>query len=498
VTGWLSDVLRLVWGAFYWNARKTWHVARGRRGACPCHVASDSGRARETGCEAAIGYRSPARFRTVCPLLERKADGAWVCSVNSEQVRPFWGRASLIASACLLALGLITSAGVFGLLRGIGYDIRYAQVVWPPAWREFRTVQAAYHLEKAREAQSAGRIAESILYLSNAYELNPRDPRPGLLLAQLWQVGQPLLSDQTYARIYAEHPDRRPAVAQAWFRALLARGDFLSVQRLAGEQLLSAKGTPSPAWAQAFLFANRRLSDAGALNQLLTEMKGTGAHASLLRLEDNLAQTPSQTSRVTLLTDYLAGGPDAFAQYHALRRLLEENRPDLVLSLASKRGGTLGDREKARLQLDALAVAGRDAERAKLVRQLLALPTHPAVCELLSSHLIAHPAPALLADYAAKLAREPLPEGDARYPQLLGFFATCIVHRDASLSAQALDWINTTAGRDFQALSALRDKVLKTPDDLRPEAFLPVLQPLPLEITYAIYDHYNRSLKLAP
>ncbi len=497
VLGWLTDTFRLGWGALFWNARKSWHIARGRRGRCPCQVPSDSGRAMETGCDAASDYHSPARFRVVCPLLARGADGSWVCSANAGDVRPFWGRAlGLLGAGAALAL-LILSLALFGLLRGIGYEVRYTQIVWPPAWREFRQMQSAFYLDRAREAQSHGRVAESLLHLSNAYELNPRDHRAGLLLAQLRQTGQPLLSDQTYARLFADHPDHRAEIAQAWYRALLARGDFGSAQRIAGERLLNSGPAPGAAWLQAFLFATRQLGESSAISHLLANAKLPSNLAPLLRAEQTLYTAPAD-ARVELLARLAAEATDAFASYHWPRRLLEEGRGDLVLPIASRREGPLGDREKARLRLDALATLGRDAERASLVRQLLAQPTHPAICELLSSHLIAHPAPDLLAAYADKLEREPIPAGDAVYPQLLAFFAACGVHRDVELTARAATWVNAAAGRDFRALAAVRDALLNPSPAVRLQNFLPVLQPLPLEVTYALYAHYSPPPRFAP
>lgn len=487
--GWLTDTFRLVWDALALNVRKSWHIVRGRHGRCPCQIVSDSGRAWETGCETVIDYRSPARFRTVCPLLARRPDGAWVCSANSEDVRPFWGRGAVLLGGALLASLGIASLAVFGLLRGIGYEVRYSQLVWPPAWRELRSVQADFYLGQARTAYAAGDIATALLHLSNAYELNPADYQTGLLLAQLWQAGQPLFSDQTYARLLTDHPQHREEIAQAWFRALLARGDFRAVQRLAGERLLGSGAAPSPAWIQAFLFATRQLGDIGGLQRLLEDPALPPALAPLLGLEARLHSLAPE-KKVEALHAAATASRDAFTAYHLQRRLLDAGRGDLVLRLSTASDSPLGDREKARLRLDALGEMGRDSDRLALARQLLAQPTHPAICELLSGHLISYPHPGLLAAYAAKLEREPLPAGDARYPQLLGFFTACGVHRDADLLDTALGWVNQAAGRDFRTLTAVRDAFLDPESKVRLESFLPALQPLPLEITYALFEHY--------
>ena len=484
--GWLTDTFRLGWGALTWNTRKSWHIARGRRGRCPCQVASDSGRAFETGCEAILGYRSPGRFRSVCPLLARRPDGNWVCSADSENVRPFWGRAALLLGGAAVVVLFVVSLGAFGLLRGVGYEVRYTQVVWPPAWRDFRKVQADYYLERARASLAAGQMTEALLHLTNAYELNPHDYRTGMLLAQLWQAGQPLLSDRTYTRLFSDHPEQRAEIAQAWYRALLARGDFSGVQRIAGERLLHSGPAPSAAWVQAFLFATRHLGDSAGIERLLAEKDLPATLVPLFRLEQALYAKPA-AARVELLAGSAARAVDPFVAYHLLRRLLQEGRADLVFQSVVTPGGPLANRERARLQLDSLAQLGRTDERAARVRELLAQPTNPAICELLSSHLIAWPDRTLLTDYAAKLDREPLPPGDSRYPQLLAMFTACGVQRDPGLLADAARRVNAATGQDSRALLAAQTLFLD-PASPRMETYLPALQPLPLEVMYALYD----------
>lgn len=497
MTGWLTDLFRLGWGAFYWNTRKTWHTVRGRRGRCPCQVASDSGRAGETGCEAIVGYRSPGRFRVVCPLLAQRRDGTWACSVDTDEVRAFWGRSLLAVGGSTLGVMLILVLTAFFALRGIGYEVSFRQVAWPPAWREFRSVQARFYLDRARADHIAGRTAEALLSLSNAYELDPSDYAAGILLAQLWQSGQPLLSDNVYTKLFASHPDQREQTAQSWFRALLARGDFIAIERLAGERLLNGGPSPSPAWIQAFLFATRQNNSPEPIERLLAESELSASLRPLLQIEQNLyAQTAAQ--RVDTLHSAAARSLDSFSTLHLLRRLLEENRPDLVLPLAASPGSALGDREKARLQLDALVMLGRVEDRSRLVRQLLTQPTHPAICELLSSHLIAFPSLELTRAFAEKLTRDPIPAGDAVYPQLLAFFSACGVQRDPTLLSSAANLIESALGRPFRALSAVQRAFLSTLPPARLEYFLPVLQPLPLEVSYALYDHFEPAPPFSP
>ena len=83
--GWLGDFLRFWWGLLYWNTRKGLFRLNRDQASCPCQNPSDSGRARETGCDAAHYWHQPARFRRVCPLLVETPDGLR-CSVDTRDV----------------------------------------------------------------------------------------------------------------------------------------------------------------------------------------------------------------------------------------------------------------------------------------------------------------------------------------------------------------------------------------------------------------------------
>lgn len=493
--GLLSDTLRLLRDSVFWNTRKTWHIARGRRGRCPCQVASDSGRAGRTGCEAATPYEVPGRFRHVCPLLVARSEGGWVCSVDASEVRPFWGRALAHLGAAAAILAVIACLGVFALMRGIGYDVALRQVAWPPAWRELRAVQADFYRDRAKASIAAGRLPEAMLYLSNAYELAPRDYPTGALLARLHQTTQPVLSDQTYSRLFNDHPDRREETAQVWFRALLARGDFPAVQRLSGERILH---TPAnPAWTQAFLFSTRQIGEAAGIEALLATPGLPAAAAPLLRAELALySQTAAE--RVASAERAVREAPDGFAAYHWLRRLLEDGRADLAFAAASRPGGPLDDRERLRVQLDALAALGREPERERVVRRLLERPTHPALSEVLAAHLITHPSPALLAAWLDKLDRDPLPLTEDAYPRWLAVFAAAGAHRDDAAMQRVAARLNSIAGRTFKTLDPVRAQFLRIPSGARLQNLLPVLQPMPLDITYTLYARFEPPPPFAP
>ena len=183
--GFVADIFRTFWGLFYWNLRKSAFRARRGRGRCPCQTPSDSGLAGETGCEPAHDYVKPARFQRVCPLLQPNAEGLLRCSVNTAQVRPFWGRFWLLYGGISLTLLLGSVGSVYGVMRLVGYPVTLRMIAWPPAWAEITLARSAYFLDRAREAQASGDIADAMLSLSLAYEYDPSNYDAGLLLARL-------------------------------------------------------------------------------------------------------------------------------------------------------------------------------------------------------------------------------------------------------------------------------------------------------------------------
>jgi hypothetical protein len=493
VTGWLADTFRILWSASFWNARKTVHRLRGGRDRAPCQVASDSGRAHETACEPALHYASPGRHRAACPLLVRRQDGSWICSAHSEDVRPFWARGLLLlagSGVLAYALGVLV---VFGGLRGLGYDLAFRQVAWPPAWREFRAVQSRFHLERAREARAQGRPEAALLALSSAYELNPRNYPAGILLAQLWQGAQAARSDALFSRLYEEHPEHREQTAQTWYRALLARGDFATILLVAGDRLLATESAApqtapaSAAWTHAFLFAARRINDDDVFDRLLESPRFPAALRPLFTLERALPTLPAE-ERIRTLATAAEAASDSFTRLHLLRHLLAADRPDLALPFLLRADPLLGDRERVLLLLDALARSRRTTERANLFQQLLARPTHPALVELLCTHLIAHPDPESLAALAKRLAAEPLPADEAGLAARLAWFATCGVHADAPLLQAAAEDLVSNGRRERRPLDLAAEAFLRARGGFRLEIILPLLQPLPLETTYALYE----------
>ena len=490
IMGWVADFLRLLGGLFYWNARKTLYRWRGGRGRCPCQHPSDSGRPGETGCNAIIHWHQPARFRRVCPLLVKDSNGAWRCSVGKADVRPFWGRALAVYGGGLTLLYIAGTLAAFTALRTIGYPVTYAGVVWPPAWEEFDGVKSDFFYAKFQRAYAAQDIREALLDLGIAYDLNPENYDAGFLLAQLYQVGQPALSDRIYRRLLAGHPARADQTAQVFFRALLARGDFKAVQELAGRRLLESPASPD-VWLNAFLFANRRTGDSDALDSLIQNAVARELPANVrivLELVGALRTAAPEDARQLLITT--AGrGATGYTLYHICRQLIARGFSQAALGVLAQPDNGLNTRDRIALRLDALAASGWSAALDKEVDQLLLQPPTVPVVEVLGTHLIRWPNAGLLEKFYGRLQQAPLPRGEESYSAYLVFFCAA----GAGGNEPALNWggerMREILGTRFTSLDAAGKYLLEAKAG-HLENYLTMLHPLPLETTYALFVRY--------
>lgn len=487
VTGWLADSFRFAWALIYWNLRKTVFRLRRGRAPCPCQNLSDSGRAFETGCDASLGWHRQERFRRVCPLLKPAPDGGLRCSVHAADVRPFWGRAFGYYGTAALALFLVATLAVFGFMRSIGYPVSYVSIAWPPAWEQIDKARAEYFRRKARDAYAARNIHEAILSLSIAYELDPRDYSAGLLLAQLWQTGQPVLSNRVYARLLHDHPDRWSGTAQAWFRALLARGEYTTVARLSADSL-SRDAAHAPAWAHALIFAVRRLDTLALLREASQNPEVAPEVRRVLTLEEQSHTAAASEARAAL--QETTGAESRFVALFRARRLVELGFARESLDLLDRLGLPADDRDALAIRLDAYAHMGYERARKNLAAALLRGPLTPAVADLLGAHLIRRPGPGLCDDLFSKLERSPPPGTVESYPLYLTLFCVAGSYGDADRMQTTGAELQRILGADFAALASVREFFLRHSPDARIEAYLPILQPLSLEVTYALLERF--------
>ena len=487
VTGWFSDFFRLAGGLFYWNIRKSWFQLRRGRVRCPCQNPSDSGRALETQCEACLHWARVVRFRRVCPLLVSTPAG-WRCSVNTADVRPFWGRAFGYYGGALAALYLAGVIGVFAFLRIVGYPVSIVHVAWPPSWHRVGEARGWFFMEKARRAFAASRPGEAILDLSNAYEFDPRNYVAGLTLAKTLQAGQPLLSNQLYNRLLHEHPAQRETTAQEWLRALLARGDFDAVAALARDEVLAA-GPHASAWMRALVFATRQ----------------SGHDASLRALRDSPAP-PAVAWRPLVDTELLLrAGRNAEARtfldradwsqvppygiYYQVSMLTDLGDVFAALDLLGRSAAQLDDETRVTLLLAAYARQGADRPLQRLADQLLGQKLTLPVIKILAAQLIRYPNAQLLDQTCARFQADSIPFTTESSGAIFALLCAAGVNRDWSRFHELSKVILEHAGASQAFLSGVEAFFRGTSSSTRIISFLPVL-PLPLEVNYALITHY--------
>lgn len=487
--GWLSDLFRLVWGLVYWNARKSAYRLRKAQGRCPCQHPSDSGRAYETGCAAMIHWNQPKRFQRLCPLLQQTPAGPWRCSVNRTEVRPFWGRALGFYGGAFLTVYLTATLGAFLAFSSIGYKVTYAGVVWPPAWSKFHGIRINYFQDQYRTAVASGHLDQALASLSTIYNLEPQNYGAGRQLAQLRQVTYPGLSDGIYARLINDHPAQAEITAQAWFRALLTRGNFNGVENLAATRI-AAEPQRVAAWFNAFLFANRRTGDTKLLAALIKQTELPSWTTRLLTLTADLRTASHEDARRLLVAAADEAG-DAYSFFQVCRELITRGFAREALTVMDRRAGLLGTRDSVSLRLDALATIGWDTTRRSEVESLLVANPTPVVVELLSAHLIRFPNDSLRNLLFARLEQNPLPAAGDNYSAFLSLFFAAGAGRDKV----QLDWsatrIRSAVHGEYKSLDTIISNLMGDLKKTRIENYLPALQPIPLEITYALFDHYD-------
>lgn len=484
--GRLADLLRLAWGLLYWNIRKSLFQLRRGQSSCPCQSPSDSGRAYQTACDACLSWDKPARFRRVCPLLVQTPDGLR-CSVDTEHVRPFWGRAFAIYGGTALSIYLAGAIAIFAFLRSVGYPINIGHLIWPGKWHRVTEVRGWFFMERANRAFTAGRTAEGMLYLTNAYEFDPNNFDIAFTLAQKLQFGQPGRADQIYRRLLETHPAQAPAVSEAWFRALLARGDFPTIVDFASQQVLKDESRGG-VWLRALIFASRQLNTDTALRDLLTSSEPAAQRWRLvLETELLLRENRRDAARATLNRPWSDAPP--FALFYQVNELSALGEGIAASDFVAQYSARLDDVARVTLLLDLYARMGAQQSRQRLVSVLIANRLNPSVVALLAAHLIRHPHPQILEQVFSKFSREQIALDDDTLDAFLALYCAAGVARDnakmhliASFLAKHGDGSKFTlglAGAFFRGDTPLT----------RVTAILPAL-PVPLEVNYALLERF--------
>ncbi len=480
----------MAWALLYWNARKSVFVLQKRRGRCPCHHPSDSGRPMETACEAVLYWKKPARFHRVCPLLARNTQGTWVCSVAATGVRPFWGRAVAWYGGVLAALLILGGFSLWGAMRGIGYQVTPRQVFWPPAWRELKQARVQLFIDQARGHYQAGRIREAISALAVANELAPENYTAGMMLAQFYQAGNPEASDRIYLRMSQLHPDQRNDIARVWFRSLLARGRLVDVAELARRQV-TADPKQATAWTHALVFSARLLKKPEIFEQSAADAKLPAAVREVLRFEAAVRNAPVESRRRLLLetplpADYL------YAREQRVELMIEFGLTQEALQLLAGSQVALSGRDVVRLALDALASSG-DKERTRREVESLLAPAKkigPAELTLIAQHLIAHPDAGLLTRLTGSLSRMENLGPEQLLEVHLNLLCVTGAAGDAARFAEVKKAALAAGLIGAALVQRLDDFFFGERRNQRVDLLLTSIPFMPLDITYVLLDKY--------
>ncbi|MCC6414351.1 MAG: hypothetical protein IT582_00355 [Opitutaceae bacterium] len=488
--GWLTDAGKMVWALFYWNTRKTVFRARGGRGLAPCQHPSDSGEAMKTGCDACAHWHRRERFRRVCPLLQSDGQGGWVCGANREDVRPFWDRFAAYFGGAALGMILLLAVLFYSAMRGIGYQVTWRQVLWPPAWSELRAVRADLFIKQAREKYAAGGVREAIQALVVAHQLNPAHFQVTMLLAQFYQAGSPQQSDQLYRQLMDSHPERREEIAQAWFQGLLARGRMDAIAELAKMRLLDNPAQPA-VWTYALRFAARHQPGVVDLAALGRDSAVPAPARAVLALAGRVQDLPAAEARRVLL-DTLPVADFPFDRVYRVDALTRLGYPQDALNLLAAGRRELSGRDVARLIFAAYAQMGDRARLKAEFAALLSPERRPGAGEftLLAVHVVDFPNAELAAMLVAALPRLPTVPADAWLQAAVAVFCAAGSVGDEAGMVEVKRIIQASYDIKLTSLDGLRFYFLKQSGISRIESILPSINPLSLELNYALLDRY--------
>lgn len=441
-------------------------------------------------------WHKPARFRRVCPLLVSTPDGLR-CSVNTADVRPFWGRALGYYGSGFFALYGVGVISVFLLLRTVGYPVSIFEVGLPPLWHRLAQARGWFFFEQSKRAFAAGNSQSGVMFLANAYEFDPANYNIGITLAKNYQVGQPLLADEVFAQLMRDHPGRQAATAQDWFRALLPRGNFEKIAALAREEIVS-NSAQAHVWMRALLFATRQNRNDEPLQTLLADARPTATvWHRLLQTELHVRAGRREEARRALLETWPPTAPprpaiDQFMVVYRVGALTALRDTFSALDLLGS-SPSLDDEARQTLKLDAFATAGARNTLEREIDRLLAprlTTANLATVKILCAHLIRHPDRDIFRRLFDKLAREPVPLDSDTAGIWFSLLTTAGAVGDLPRLRTLTEQLKAASKTPFTALTLVEAYFRGQTAERQITSFLPFL-PLPTEVTYALIERFE-------
>lgn len=376
-------------------------------------------------------------------------------------------------------------------MRIIGYQVSPRQIFWPPAWRELRGVQADLFVARAREHFSAGRVGEALSALATAHEMNPRNYATGMMLAQFNRAGNPVVADQFFAQLLADHPERAVETARAWYLSLLARGQLARAGELAATRIV-AEPEQTSAWTHALVFIARQMQNPLVLEKAAARPGLPEPVARVFRLEAQLLSEIDPNRHRRLLQDSPLPDDFPYAWAHRADRFTASGFTQDALQLlqTARDRGILRGRDLIPLVLAARAQGG---EVTALDKEIETLLSRQGAVELgiVARHLIERPNAALLARCMAALERmEVSTTPDWQATGLTLFCSAGVAKDQAALNAIRLK-MGPILGKDRQAGLVSLEKFFTGPHQSPSIYFaMAAVDPLPLELLYSLLNRY--------
>ncbi|HXA15095.1 MAG TPA: hypothetical protein VNW23_08210, partial [Opitutaceae bacterium] len=149
------------------------------------------------------------------------------------------------------------------------------------------------------------------------------------------------------------------------------------------------------------------------------------------------------------------------------------------------------------LRLDIFAEKGWLSLVRNEVELVLSAPATTSSVELLCTQLVRHPDPELLDALFDQLQRKPLPPTADTYQATLALFCAAGVNADWPALQAARNMLRQLSGSTFATLDLTEAFFRGQSAQRRLGSILPLLQPLSLDVTYALFDHYSGN-QIAP
>jgi hypothetical protein len=414
-----------------------------------------------------------------------------VCSVAARDVRPFWGRAALFLGCSLAGLALLAWLSVFAVFRAIGYQVPLYAVAWPPAWHRIHEARADYFYRMAQRAFEAHDVRRTFLALSEVYVLDPENRNAARLLAQFTQIANPDYSDQIYLRLLSRHGKEYEETAQAWFRALLARGDFRSMGVLCARMLREGAGHV-PAWTEGLLFAEAMGGDPGEIDRLLAGPKPIPGEARATLSLDQRTRGTAIADQAGALIQSIGIQSTPFEIYFALARLIDIGRASEALQiLQASMASSLSPYDREAFKLDCYSLLGWRTLETREIELLFQTGASANATDLVSAHLVRRPDAEISTRVFVLLDASPLAptaENTSAHMALVCMAGVNGLNARMKEEAGALD---RTFGGPFAATGRIQEFFESDAPGKKPAVFLPATPQLPLDTTYALVSHYH-------